>query len=183
VIAWAPAVRALVENVAEPAAERAADPRTVVPSRKFTLPFGTPAVEVTVAVKLTDCPWAEGLGLETSVVDVPAGLTVCCQTTDVLPRKLPSPEYVAVIEWTPPARAEVEMVAEPAAERAADPIETPPSKNVTLPVRVPDPGATTATVAVKVADCPNTDGLGVEDTVTVVAALLTVRPVVKPLSR
>ena len=36
----------------------------------------------------------------------------------------------------------------------------------TLPVRVPDPGATTATVAVKVTDCPNTDGFGADDTVT-----------------
>ncbi len=71
----------------------------------------------------------------------------------------------------------------PAAETAADPIETPPSKNVTLPVRVPDPGATGVTVAVNVADCPKTEGFGEELTVTVVAALLTVRPVVRPLSR
>jgi hypothetical protein len=39
------------------------------------------------------------------------------------------------------------------------------------------------TVAVNVADCPKTEGFGEELTVTVVAALLTFRPVVKPLSR
>jgi hypothetical protein len=142
-----------------------------------------PAVDVTVAVKVTDCPCRDGLGLERSVVDVPAGLTVCCQIADVPPEKLASPEYVAVIEWTPAASAAVERLAVPAAVRAVEPMETPPSKNVTLPVRVPAPGATGRTVAVKVADCPKTDGFGADDTVVAVAALLTIRPVEAPLMR
>ncbi len=35
-----------------------------------------------------------------------------------------------------------------------------PSLNVTVPVGVPAPGATAATVVVKVIDWPKTDGLG-----------------------
>jgi len=46
-----------------------------------------------------------------------------------------------------------------------------PSRNVTVPVGVPVPGGTTATVAVKVTDCPKTGGLADEATVVVVLAL------------
>ena len=46
-----------------------------------------------------------------------------------------------------------------------------PSRNVTVPVGVPVPGGTTATVAVNVTDCPNTDGLADDATVVVVLAL------------
>ena len=38
------------------------------------------------------------------------------------------------------------------------PREVEPSKNSTDPVAVPVPGETAATVAVKVTDCPKTDG-------------------------
>ena len=43
-----------------------------------------------------------------------------------------------------------------------------------MPVRVPAPGATGLTVAVKVTDWPNTEGLAAEETTVVVSALLTV---------
>ena len=46
--------------------------------------------------------------------------------------------------------------------------------NVTVPLGVPAPGATAATVAVNVTDCPNTEGLAEEVTTVVVLALLTV---------
>ena len=49
-----------------------------------------------------------------------------------------------------------------------------PSRNVTVPLGVPAPGATAATVAVKVTLCPKTDGLEDEATVVVVFALFTV---------
>ena len=39
-------------------------------------------------------------------------------------------------------------------ERVPVPKVAAPSKNVTVPVRVPAPGATALTVAVKVTDCP-----------------------------
>ena len=48
-----------------------------------------------------------------------------------------------------------------------------PSVKVTVPLGVPAPGATAATVAVKVTAWPNTDGLGVELTVVLLEALLT----------
>jgi len=48
-----------------------------------------------------------------------------------------------------------------------------PFLNVTVPVGVPPPGATAATVAVNVADCPNTDGLCEEIKVVELDALLT----------
>jgi hypothetical protein len=48
-----------------------------------------------------------------------------------------------------------------------------PSLNVTLPEGVPAPGLTTATVAVKATDWPETDGLAEEVTTVVVLARLT----------
>ena len=49
-----------------------------------------------------------------------------------------------------------------------------PFLKVTVPVGVPLPGATAATVAVNVTDCPNKDGLCDEITVLELAALFTV---------
>ncbi|GAA5610950.1 hypothetical protein Spla01_02097 [Streptomyces platensis] len=46
--------------------------------------------------------------------------------------------------------------------------------NVTVPVGVPAPGATGATVAVKVTGSPTTDGSGDEETAVVVSARVTV---------
>ena len=51
----------------------------------------------------------------------------------------------------PAVRAEVVNVATPPLS-VPPPIELPPSRNVTLPVGVPTPGATAETVAVKVTD-------------------------------
>jgi len=45
---------------------------------------------------------------------------------------------------------------------------------MTVPVGVPVPGAVAVTVAVKVTDCPKTEGLTEELTAVVVLALLTV---------
>lgn len=53
------------------------------------------------------------------------------------------------------------------------PIGVAPSKNVTVPVGVPAPGLTTVTVAVKVTDWPETDGLADEAIIVVVLAMLT----------
>ena len=50
------------------------------------------------------------------------------------------------------------------------PIVFAPSLNVTVPVGFPLPGATTATVAVNVTDCPERDGFTLETTVVVVFA-------------
>ena len=48
-----------------------------------------------------------------------------------------------------------------------------PSVKVTVPVGVPAPGATAATVAVKVTVWPNTDAFGAELTVVLLEASLT----------
>ena len=54
-----------------------------------------------------------------------------------------------------------------------DPIETPLSRKLTVPVGMPAPGATAATAALKVTACPNTDGFRLEVTLVVVIALFT----------
>jgi len=63
-------------------------------------------------------------------------------------------------------------VAEPEDIVTAVPMALPLSKNWTVPVAVPAPGETAATVAVNVTDCPKTEGV-VEANVVVVLALLT----------
>jgi hypothetical protein len=77
------------------------------------------------------------------------------------------------MERDPTANAEVENVAFPLL-RAAVPSTVAPFLNVTVPVGVPFPGATAATVAVNVTDWPNTDGLCEEITTVELPALFTV---------
>ena len=50
-------------------------PRVAAPSLKVTVPVGTPTVDVTVAVNVTDWPTHDGFRLETRAVPVAAGLT------------------------------------------------------------------------------------------------------------
>ena len=112
------------------------------------------------------------------VVVVSAGLTVCEFATAVLPLKLESPPYVPVIEYGPGLGKA--MLQEPAPTvSVAIQVFVPPSETVTLPVIVVGataaPGALAATVTVKVADWPVTEGSGLsEEIVVVVSALFTV---------
>ena len=71
--------------------------------------------------------------------------------------------------WLPTVSAEVVNVA---TLPLSVPVPTglPPSRNVTVPVGVPAPGATGETVAVKVTDWPKTDGLADEVMPVVVLA-------------
>ena len=84
--------------------------------------------------------------------------------------KLPSAPYTAVIEWLPTASADVVNVAIPEPSKVPVPSVVNPSMNVTIPVGMPEPGATTVIVAVNVTDWPNTDGLAEEATDEVVAS-------------
>ena len=84
--------------------------------------------------------------------------------------KLPSAPYTAVIEWLPTASAEVTNVAIPEPSKVPVPSIVEPSMNVTVPVGIPEPGASPVTVAVNVIDWPNTDGLAEETTDEVVAS-------------
>src|SRR6185369_9828909 len=71
VTVWLPTASAVVLKAAWPVPSTATlDARVVAPSVKVTVPAGTPAPEVTVAVNVTDCPDVEGLGAEVSVVVV-----------------------------------------------------------------------------------------------------------------
>ena len=78
--------------------------------------------------------------------------------------------------WTPRESEElVALVAVPLVERVTGlPKLEPSMTNWTVPVRVPAPGETGLTVAVKVTDWPKTMGLVDEVTVVVVLAGLTV---------
>ncbi len=75
----------------------------------------------------------------------------------------------------PTARILVEKVAVngEVADKVPLPITVTPSRKFTVPVGVPAPGATIATVAVNVTLCPKTDGFTDEATVVVVLALFT----------
>ena len=81
VTVWGPGARSELENVTTPLRPLSAvEPRTLVPSAtNWTLPVGVPApgaVTVTVAVKTTDWPGADGFGAELRPVAVPALVTV-----------------------------------------------------------------------------------------------------------
>ena len=94
-------------------------------------------------------------------------VTVCDTASEVLVRKLLLPLYVAVIEWSPTGRPEVEYDAVPELSVAV-PSWVDPSLNVTVPVAVGS-----ETVAVKVADCPKVEGLLLEARRVVEGALFT----------
>ena len=69
--------------------------RIVVPSLNVTVPVGVPvfgASTLTVAVKVTGCPYTDGFAEETTAVVVGlAAFTVCVSAEDVLVVKLASP--------------------------------------------------------------------------------------------
>ena len=67
-----------------------ADPSTVFPAEKVTGPVAATVGDVTVAVKVTDCPKVEGFGGEVSVVELVVGLITWFKGADVLGRLLAS---------------------------------------------------------------------------------------------
>ena len=73
----------------------------------------------------------------------------------------------------PTAKEDVLKVAIPLPFKVPVPSVLEPSLKVTVPVAVPAPGVVVATVAVKVTDCPKTDGFASDDNVVVVLALFT----------
>src|SRR5688572_31266336 len=101
----------------------------------------------------------------------------------VLGWKLQSPEYTAVIVCDPTVNADVFIVATPTLKATGAPTGVPLSRNCTVPLGVPAPGATALTVAVKVTACPTTDGLTDEVTAVVVLALITVWMTLPALAR
>ena len=70
-----------------------AEPCVALPSRNSTTPVGgmTPFEELTVAVKVTNCPNVDGFGAELSVVVVDALVTSWFSDADVLVMNCASP--------------------------------------------------------------------------------------------
>jgi len=107
--------------------------------------------------------------VEANVVVVLALLTTWLTAELVLATKLRSPLYSAVMLFEATASDAMDKVAVPDV-RVPVPIMLEPFLNVTVPPAVPAPGAVVATVAVKVTDCPNTEGLVEDVNVVVVLA-------------
>jgi hypothetical protein len=142
-----------------------------------TVPAGVPApgaVTLTVAVKVTFWPGADGFAEDATVVLVPALPTVCV-SVPLLVAKVASPEYTALTVC--PATDKVLMavlVATPLLFRLTGvPKFAVSIINCTVPVGVPPPEAG-VTVAVKVTLWPNTDGFTEEVTAVAVPLLPTV---------
>src|SRR5208282_158203 len=88
----------------------------------------------------------------------------------VLPKKLPSPGYRAVIVCVPCESEEVLRLAMPLVKVAGKPSGALSARNCTVPVGVPLPGETAVKVAVKVTFEPVGDGLAEDETALVVLA-------------
>ncbi len=140
--------------MATPVPSRLPVPMVVVPSLKVTFPVGTPvpgATAWTVAVNMTDCPNRDGLTVEVTEIVVLALLTFWVKPGDVTALNSPSPEYSAVTLCPPTDKVEIgSLVAVPPASVTGDPRPFPSTLNCTVPVGVPDPGATALTVTLKV---------------------------------
>lgn len=91
---WLPRLRVDVENVAWPEAFKVLVLSDLVPSLKVTLPVGTAvpgALATTVAVKVTDWLWFDGLSEDVTALLVESLLTVWVKAADVLVLKLALP--------------------------------------------------------------------------------------------
>ena len=132
---------------------------------------------LSVAKKWTASPALDGLAEEEIVMVALALVTVWLTGEAVLslPARLLSPIKTAVIAvLDPTAKVEIEVLAVPPDKATALPNGVPLVLNCTVPVGVAELGATTLTVAVKVTDWPETEGLAEEATVVVVLACVTV---------
>src|SRR2546425_7776970 len=98
VIVWAPAVGEGVLMDALPLTSGTRLPLLTPSTWNWTLPPGTPVVELTVAVNVTAWPKVEGVGEDVSVVAVSALFTVWA-TLPVLALKFGSEESRAGKEW------------------------------------------------------------------------------------
>jgi hypothetical protein len=110
-----------------------------------TVPVGVPAPGAaarTVAVKVTPCPDVDGLAEELTCV-LAFALPTVAVWEPLLPVKVPSPLYVAVMVCAPTASVFVvnEAVVMPplVLTGTALPALTPSTRNCTLPVGVPLP--------------------------------------------
>jgi hypothetical protein len=175
VIELEPAAKLVVVREAVPL-ESVAVPSEVVPLKNWTVPVGEPTpglVTATVAVNVTPWPTVGAVGVKVIVVVVDASATVTRTGAEVFDVKVLSPEYTVVIPLEPTGSTVV-SVAMPLVSVWGEPSAVVPLKNWTVPVGVPAPGLAAATVAVKVTDWPRTGESGVNVTVVVLNACVTV---------
>lgn len=175
---WLPTAKVEVVKVAWPEVRARLAARTLMPSWKLTVPVGVPepgAAAVIVAVKVTFCPNTEGFAVELTETVLVSWFTTCgdAESSPLLGRKLPSPEYDAVIVWLPSPSEEMVNVACPEESVTPEANVVDPSVKIAVPVGVPAAGATALTVAVKVTVWPKTDGCVEEVIVVVLEAMLT----------
>jgi hypothetical protein len=135
-----------VLNVAVPP-DKVRVPRAVAPSINVTVPPGvpTPLVGVTVAVKVTELPYADGLADDETAVDVVDRPTLKVPVAK-LERKTLCVGYDASKEWLPELGLDIVKVAEPLVSGLTTAVPLSTLKD-TLPVGViPVPLAATDTV-------------------------------------
>jgi hypothetical protein len=134
-----PTVRLAVLNVATPAALTAPVPRTVVPSRKVTVPL---AAAGTVAVNVTGWLTFDGFADEVNATVGVFFATVTVVAGEVAGLLFVSPGVLAVIGFAPIGSEGTVIVATPFTIGAV-PSTVPPSVNVTGPVT---PGGTVSEI-------------------------------------
>lgn len=157
-IEWLPVANELLEKVATPLALTATlDASVVEPSAKVTEPVGVPEPLVTVAVKVTNWPGADGFVDDVSAVDVGA-VTLCARVA-----VLGVPDVgvnVVLIVWLPAARVLVVYVACPLATA------TPLARTILPSLNDAVPDETGVTVAVNAMLCPTFAGFNDEASAT-----------------
>jgi hypothetical protein len=166
-----PTAKEDVLNVANPLPFKVAVPSVVKPFLKVMVPDGVPKEPVTKAVKVIDSPKTDGFGAAISTIALLALLTTWFTAELVLVTKLTSPPYSAVMLYAlPTAKVDVLNVANPLPFKVPVPSVVKPFLKVMVPVGVPEEPVT---VAVKVTDCPKTEGFTKDVNAVVVFALLT----------
>jgi hypothetical protein len=142
VIECVPTASVEVVKVATPLLLSVPLPSVAVPSRKVTLPVGVPELlDVMVAVNVSGLPLDAEAVEATMVVVVAAAATevmVSVIATEVLLAKFPPPAYLQVIECVPTVSVEVVNVATPLPFNVPAPSAVVPSRNVTVPLSVPE---------------------------------------------
>ena len=125
-----------------------------------------------MAVKVTDWPKTEGSAEAVTTVVVSSWLTVWVEGR----RRAGGEGRVAVVSRRDGVLARRQLCGRVGCRAGGQrdcPRVVEPSKKVTDPVGVPVPGATAATLAVKLMDWPYTEGLTVTTRLVVVLSLLT----------
>src|SRR5574337_473402 len=134
-----------------------------------------PELAVAVTVYVGPPTAAPAGAVEVNVIVWLAWLTTWLTTLLVLGPKFTSPAYCAVIGCVATDKVPVANVATPLPFSVPDPMFVAPSRKLTVPVGVPDPGGAGVTVAVNVTVCANTDGLMYATSAVWLGAFATVR--------